>query len=141
MTHLWNRVYWLEKNNTSEGEFKLKRLSSMSQRERVSKFTLLKKMCGIFSWFSAILLRRLGRLRRKGHECFSPVFPALLSTRGKENKTNSPSASSQLTRDLPFLLKDAHPHPPTVRLGTTASIQRRSTHEQRDFWALRAPDI
>lgn len=94
MTHLWNQAYQFEKNNTREGEFELKRLSNMSQRESVSKFTLLK--CSAFSpSSSAILLGGLGRrCGRKGHECFSPRVSCATEHEGKKKTKQTARAGS-----------------------------------------------
>lgn len=83
------------------------------------------------------------QLRRKGHERFSPMFPAPLSTRGKGKQNKQPwCLLPALTQDLLFLLKDAHPRPPTILLNN--SINREAplvSKETSGSWVLQIAEL
>lgn len=112
----------------------------MSQREESFKVHTVKE--NVLHFFSAPRLffsTVLAAPEEGPRALFSHVSCSAEHTRGKGKQNKQPwCLLPALTQDLLFLLKDAHPRPPTILLNN--SINREAPLVSRDFWVLGAPD-
>lgn len=115
----------------------------MSQREESFKVHTVKENVLHFPRLLGYSSPPSWQLWRKDHERFSPKFPALLSTRGKGKQNKQPwCLLPALTQALLFLLKDAHPRPPTILLNN--NINREAplmSKETSGPWVLQIAEL